>query len=64
MKGEGGVGVLVVTQLCGKLVSNKTWGANGMNIFYLYSRSNPFREIQICPHSTSDIQYPTQYLYL
>jgi hypothetical protein len=64
MKGEGGVGVLVVTQLWGKLVFNKTWGANGMNIFYLYSRSNPSKEVQIRPHSILDIQYPTQYLYL
>jgi hypothetical protein len=36
---------------------------NGMDIFRLYSRPNPFRGVQICPYLSLEIQHPIPHLY-
>jgi hypothetical protein len=36
---------------------------NGTDIFRPYSRSNPFRGVQICPYPSPDIQHPIPYPY-
>ena len=38
-------------------------GENGTDIFRPYSRSNPFRGVQICPYPSPDIQHPISYPY-
>ena len=51
--GRGGQGEVMVS-----------WSrSRDMDIFRLYSRPNPFREVQICPYSSLDIQHPIPYPY-
>jgi len=46
---------------------NMNWhynrGKNSTNIFGSYSRPNSFREVQICPYPSPNIQHLIPYLY-
>jgi len=53
-----------ISSLLKKLVGDGTIrDENGTDIFRLYLRSNSFREVQICPYPSLNIQYSISYPY-
>jgi len=46
-----------------ELVGNALVGSKGTDIFLPYLRLDLFREVQICPYASSDIQHPISYPY-